>query len=146
MTVLQAWSQIGGVPTEHALYRTPGNCSVQCSGLRNDVARKFVAVSNVVLKRYCADLCLHAINPCLAELGVISLIKGPERRIFAQSNRSCTRYYPCGRYETSCSQKEGCWQWYCCMSCRRASHEPAAQHASTPTNTPSSAIRTVSTA
>lgn len=69
----------------------------------------------VVLKRYCADLCLRAINPCLpclAELGVISLIKGPRTQdSFAQPNRSRSRDYPCGRYETSCSQKEGCWQW-----------------------------------
>lgn len=76
------WSQIGVVPTEHALYRTPRYCSVQCSGLRNDVARKFVAVSNVVSKRYCADLCLHASNPCLCRVGVMSLIGGPRTKDF----------------------------------------------------------------
>lgn len=92
----------------------------------------------VVLKRYCADLCLHARNPCLpclAELGFISLIKWPRTQDSLPSpiDLAVAIIRVVGTRHRVRKRKDVGSEWYCCMSCCRASHDPAAQHASTPT-------------
>lgn len=92
----------------------------------------------VVLKRYCADLCLHAINPCLAEAGGYQPHQRPRTQDYvAQPNRSCSRYYPCGRLRDILFAEGSMSAVVLCCNVVLASQSmirPPDTHALTPTN------------